>query len=99
MLITHYAHLHPTALRARARYLTRHEQEMQERLTAWERHVLDGQDGPDPIRKRLLFLLLAQRRRRLATEKELATRQNVDRRRSLRRALVPGLQQPMSRRL
>ena len=78
MFVTDYAHLSSATLCDLVRDLTRREQDMEERLTAWEHQVPQvGEDGPDPIRKRLSFLLLKQRRHRLAAEKSLATRPNT----------------------
>ena len=78
MFVTDYAHLSSATLCDLVLHLTRREQDMEERLTAWESQAPEmGTDTPDPIRKRLSFLLLKQRRHRLAAEKSLATRQNT----------------------
>ena len=78
MFVTDYAHLSSATLCDLVLHLTRREQDMEERLTAWENQAPEmGTDRPDPIRKRLSFLLLKQRRHRLAAEKSLATRPNT----------------------
>jgi hypothetical protein len=70
-----YANTSPETLWQRVPHLTRRERDVQERLTAWENQVPQlGEDIPDPVRKRLAFLLLKQRRHRLAAEKVEASR-------------------------
>jgi hypothetical protein len=52
---------------------------MEERLAAREKQVREaGEDKPDPIRKRLFFLLLKDRRQRQAVDEALASRENTD---------------------
>lgn len=78
MTIDEHAHLSPAKLGELIRHLTRSEQDMQEGLTAREKHVRNAQvDKPDPIRKRFFFLLLKQSRHRRAVEPELATRDDT----------------------
>ena len=79
MIIDKYLHLDRPTLSEMIRSLARSEQDMQERLTAREKHVREAaQDNPDPVRKRLFFLLLKQREQRRAAEKELAMRASAD---------------------
>jgi len=78
MFVTDYAHLSSATLCDLVLHLTRREQDMEERLTAWEHQVRKvGDDRPDPVRKRLVFLLLKQRRDRLAAEKAEVSRRGT----------------------
>jgi hypothetical protein len=80
MVINEYAHLSPLELCELTRHLTRSEQDIEKSLAACEKRVREaGEDRPDPIRKRLFFLLLKHRRQRRAVEKALATSENADR--------------------
>lgn len=80
MAVNEYAHLSPTRLRELAKQLTRSEQDTQERLAAREQQVRNlSVESSDPVRKRLLFLLLKQRRHRRAAERALATHENSPR--------------------
>ena len=84
MVIDKYPHLSRLKLRELSRHLTRSEQDMEERLAAREKQVHEaGEDKPDPVRKRLFFLLLKHRSQRRAVDEALATRENIDRTRSL----------------
>ena len=75
MIIDKYLHLDRPTLSERIRSLARSEQDMQERLAAREKQVREAaQDNPDPVRKRLFFLLLKQRKQRRAAEKALVMR-------------------------
>jgi len=75
-----YTHLSLAKLCELSRHLTRSEQDMEERLAAREKQVREaGEDKPDPVRKRLFFLLLSHWRQRQAVERELAIRENTDR--------------------
>ena len=79
MVLNEYDQLSLASLRALVRDLTRSEQDMQERLTAWDAKAEKSRaDTPDPVRKRLFFLLFKQMRRRCAAEKALARRENGD---------------------
>ena len=78
MVINEYTHLSPLKLCELIRHLTRSEQDVGERLAAREKQVREaGADKPDPVRKRLFFLLLKLGRQRRAVEKALATRDNA----------------------
>ena len=84
MVVDKYSHLSRLKLCELSRHLTRSEQDMEERLAAREKLVREaGEDKPDPIRKRLFFLLLNYRRQRRAVDEALASRENIDRARSL----------------
>ena len=79
MVIDKYTHLNRPKLRELIRRLARSEQDMEERLAAREKQVREAaEDNPDPVRKRLFFLLLKQRKQRRAAEKELAMRASAD---------------------
>ena len=80
MVINEYTHLSHRRLCELLEHLTRSEQDFEQRLSARERQVPQaGEDEPDPIRKRLHFLLLEHRIRRQAVEKELAAREKSER--------------------
>ena len=84
MVIDKYEHLSRLKLCELRMRLTRSEQDLEERLAAREKQVREaGEDKPDPIRKRLFFLLLKHRRQRQAVDEALASRENTDRARSL----------------
>jgi hypothetical protein len=79
MVIDKYTHLDRPKLRELIRRLARSERDMEERLAAREKQVREAaEDNPDPVRKRLFFLLLKQRKQRRAAEKELAMRASAD---------------------
>jgi hypothetical protein len=79
MVINEYAHLDSERLRGLVGHLTRSEQDTQERLAAREKQAPKARvNKPDPIRKRLFFLLLKQRTRLRAAEDALATREQAD---------------------
>jgi hypothetical protein len=79
MVIDKYTHLNRPKLQELITRLARSEQDMEERLAAREKQAREtAADNPDPVRKRLFFLLLKQRKQRRATEKELAMRAIVD---------------------
>ena len=83
MIVNEYTRLSPLQRCELIAHLRRTEQDIEERLTAREQQVREtGEDKPDPIRKRLSFLLLKQRRERRVVEAELATRENNERARS-----------------
>ena len=74
-----YTHLNRPKLRELIGRLARSEQDMEERLAAREKQVREAAEGsPDPVRKRLFFLLLKQRKQRRAAEKELVVRASAD---------------------
>ena len=78
MSINGYANINSRTLSERVLHLTRRERDMEERVTAWEHQVRKvGDDRPDPVRKRLVFLLLKQRRDRLAAEKAEVSRRGT----------------------
>ena len=80
MIVNEYTHLSPLERCELITHLRRSEQDIEERLTAWEQKVREtGDDKPDPIRKRLSFLLLKHRKQRQATENELAAREHDER--------------------
>jgi hypothetical protein len=84
MVIDKYPHLSRLKLCELSRHLTRSEQDMEERLAAREKQVREvDDDKPDPIRKRLFFLLLKNRRQRQAVDEAMASRENTDRASSL----------------
>jgi len=84
MVIDKYTHLSRIKLCELSRHLTRSEQDIEERLAAREKQLHEaGENKPDPIRKRLFFLLLKHRSQRRAVAEALATRENIDRARSL----------------
>ena len=84
MVIDKYPYLSRLKLCELSRHLTRSEQDMEQRLAAREKQVREaGEDKPDPIRKRLFFLLLKHRSQRRAVDEALATPENIDRTRSL----------------
>lgn len=61
-----------------SKHLTKSEQDMEERLTAREHRVREQrEDTPDPIRKRLYFLLRKHSRQRQRLEEVLAARENT----------------------
>jgi hypothetical protein len=74
MAIDRCTHLNRRKLGELIRHLARSEQDMEERLAAREKQMREvAEDNPDPVRKRLFFLLLKHRGQRRATEKELAS--------------------------
>ena len=84
MVINEYTHLSRLKLCELISHLTRSEHDVEERLAAREKQVREaGGDQPDPIRKRLFFLLLKHKIQRRDAEKTLATRENTDRTQSL----------------
>ena len=75
MAIDKYTHLSRPKLGELIRHLARSEQDMEERLAAREKQVRESAEvNPDPVRKRLFFLLLKHREQRRAAKKELAIR-------------------------
>ena len=61
------------------RHLIRSEQDLEERLAAREERTCEREDDkPDPIRKRLFFLLLKQKRQRRAVDGALASCEYTD---------------------
>src|SRR6185369_13226499 len=71
MAIDRRTHLNRLKLGELIRHLARSEQDMEERLAAREKQV-GAEDSPDPVRKRLFFLLLKHRGQRRAAEEALA---------------------------
>jgi len=71
MAIDRRTHLNRLKLGELIRRLARSEQDMEERLAAREKQVR-AEDSPDPVRKRLFFLLLKHRGQRRAAEEALA---------------------------
>ena len=73
MAIDRRTHLNRLKLGELIRRLARSEQDMEERLAAREKQVREvAEDSPDPVRKRLFFLLLKHRGQRRAAEEALA---------------------------
>ena len=73
MAIDRRTHLNRLKLGELIRHLARSEQDMEERLAAREKQVREvAEDSPDPVRKRLFFLLLKHRVQRRAAEEALA---------------------------
>ena len=79
MVMDKYQRLRWLKLCELSTHLTRSEQDLEERLAAREQQVREaGDDKPDPIRKRLFFLLLKHRSQRRAVDEALATREDAD---------------------
>jgi len=73
MAIDRRTHLNRLKLGELIRHLARSEQDMEERLAAREKQVREvAEHSPDPVRKRLFFLLLKHRGQRRAAEEALA---------------------------